>query len=218
MEIVAVQGLHEYEYIKSLYPEVNVVTTTDVSFEWSKKNNPSILDMIKLSEESDIILINSDIELKYSSVDIFNAVWVNQSSDNIYCGIRYDVDTETNQNSFNAYGIDVYRLPKGLYDLIKEDNLNFYVGLPGWDYWLIYKSCYLKRIPLKTYFHTSVEHLCHEDRWNKDDYEKAKALLQEKLKLSSYDVATSVQRVTQRFSWTNQNKFEKTKHKLKNTL
>lgn len=210
VEILAIQGEPELEHIQSLFPDVRMIGTGSVSRTWSKKTNPNIIEFIRQSEFSDIVIINSDIKLCYPE-GVFEKMWGSGPSDRIDCAIRYNLGEK---KKFEKCGIDVFRLPQGTHEKFLDIRSFFFIGLPGWDYWLPYTACAMKGMKLATHFHISVEHEEHGDRWNSDDTKKSVALLRRSCRTGVNTVRRWVKSQTRRLGWHSGNLVAMSKKRL----
>lgn len=210
VEILAIQGEPEIEKIQSLFPDVNMISTGNVSRTWSKTTNPNMIELIKQTEHSDIVLINSDIKLNYPD-GVFEKVWGAGPPDRVDCAIRYNIGTK---KRFEKCGIDVFKLPQGTIERLAGIKSFFFIGLPGWDYWLPYSICAMRGMKLATHFHISVEHEDHQDRWHSDDTKKSYALMQRSCKKPVNTIRRWVKSQTRRLGWTNNNLVGMSKKRL----
>lgn len=210
VEILAIQGEEELPEISSIFPDVNMIGTSNVSRTWSKKNNPNIIEFINQTADSGVVLINSDIKLNYEK-DVFEKIWGPGPEDRIDCAIRYNIGEV---NRFEKSGIDVFKLPKGTCEKFANTQCFFFIGLPGWDYWLPYFACNMKGMKLFTHFHLSVEHEDHTDRWKPEETKKSRVLWQRSCKASSRSIIHWVKAQTRRRGWTNDNLVAMSKKRL----
>ena len=151
---------------------------------WSKRT-PSLGDIFKTIDTLSI-LINSDIEIE----DPLN--WIPQSKE-LRIGLRTDYCPEFTQ--LNKYGIDVYLITPEIAAQLTNNSI-WALGIPGWDYWVVYKL-------LSLGYHLDVVkkgfmHAAHREQWNKDDYRRCSKLLEFEFDIPVQDIADTLQELTDR--------------------
>lgn len=175
-EIILIQPDSEIEYVKLYYNDVSIIKSKipPQSFEWSKPYCPNIMEFIKLTEHSDVVIINSDIYLDYSFEE-WNSEWKLENNKSFICGVR----THYNDNSafmFEPYGIDIFKLPKGTFKYFKDIHTKYLIGMPGWDFWLFCKLIELGFEYKCRNFDTKILHRYHVQNWNRKDLNYCTAL------------------------------------------
>ena len=176
----AVQCIGE-DYAKDFTDDIEWVKP---NLHWSKRT-PSLMDIFK-TIDSPITLINSDIELE-DHLD-----WKPESNV-LRIGIRTDYCSQFTQ--LNKYGIDVFLItPEMIPHLIT--NSIWSLGIPGWDYWVVYKL-------LSLGYHLDVVkkgflHAAHKEQWDKDDYRRCSKLLEFEFDIPVQDIADTLQELTGR--------------------
>ena len=176
----AVQCIGE-DYAKDFTDNIEWVKP---NLHWSKRT-PSLMDIFK-TIDSPITLINSDIELE-DHLD-----WKPESNV-LRIGIRTDYCSQFTQ--LNKYGIDVFLItPEMIPHLIT--NSIWSLGIPGWDYWVVYKL-------LSLGYHLDVVkkgflHAAHKEQWDKDDYRRCSKLLEFEFDIPVQDIADTLQELTGR--------------------
>jgi len=205
-EIYAVQLEEEAENIKKVYYDVNVISTAHRgSSIWSKKT-PNILELIKLTEYSDVIIINSDIEITYSLEDFYKETSLpNEKA--FLCGIRYNknktpMTISSRPSWWEPFGIDLFKIPKGSLDFFKDFNkIPFAIGMPGWDFWLPYflysKGFEFKNIKMTT----NLSHEYHSKSWDEEDLILTNILFKRVLNISIKEITEWIQEMTGRKGW-----------------
>ena len=176
----AVQCIGE-DYAKDFTDNIEWVKP---NLHWSKRT-PSLMDIFK-TIDSPTTLINSDIELE-DHLD-----WKPESNV-LRIGIRTDYCSQFTQ--LNKYGIDVFLItPEMIPHLIT--NSIWSLGIPGWDYWVVYKL-------LSLGYHLDVVkkgflHAAHKEQWDKDDYRRCSKLLEFEFDIPVQDIADTLQELTGR--------------------
>lgn len=218
-DIILIQSDLEIEYVKSYYNDVSIIKNSILpqSFEWSKPYCPNIMEFIKLTEHSDVVIINSDIYLDYSCEE-WNSEWKLENDKSFICGVR----THYNDNSafmFEPYGIDIFKLPKGIFKYFKDIHTKYLIGMPGWDFWLLCKLIELGFEYKCKNFDTRILHKFHTQNWNKKDLDYAMFLFDTTLYEINRNSSLSeraeewgkfIQAKTDRTGWSSMNQLEKT--------
>jgi len=176
----AVQCIGE-DYAKDFTDNIEWVKP---NLHWSKRT-PSLMDIFK-TIDSPTILINSDIELE-EPLD-----W--QPEDNVLrIGLRIDYCPQFTQ--LNKYGIDAYLITPEIAAALTNNSI-WALGIPGWDYWVVYKLLslgYTLDVVKKGFLHAA-----HKEQWNKDDYRRCSKLLEFEFDIPVQDIADTLQDLTGR--------------------
>jgi hypothetical protein len=188
----------EIQKVYELFPDVNVLVASPRKGVWSKET-PSINSLIKHYKDKEVLLVNSDIKLAYQNQKEFESYFNHQEQNVLTCGIRYGI-AQNGRHTFNPYGIDVFRFFPGMLRALPETD--FCLGVPGWDYWIPFYLCTALKFKLRTYFHTQIEHLEHEDRWNDTDQSTAHRIIEKECNWHRTKVTKWIQNQTGRRSWT----------------
>ena len=151
---------------------------------WSKRT-PSLTDIFKTINTTSI-LINSDIEIEHP------IGWLPQPNE-LKIGIRTDYCSQFTQ--LNKYGIDVYLITPEIAAQLTNNSI-WALGIPGWDYWVVYKLLslgYTLDIVKDGFLHEA-----HKEQWNKDDYRRCSKLLEFEFDVPVQDISDTIQKITGR--------------------
>jgi len=176
----AVQCIGE-DYAKDFTDDIEWVKP---NLHWSKRT-PSLMDIFK-TIDSTTTLINSDIELE-DHLD-----WKPESNV-LRIGIRTDYCPQFTQ--LNKYGIDAYLITPEIAAALTNNSI-WALGIPGWDYWVVYKLLslgYTLDVVKKGFLHAA-----HKEQWNKNDYRRCSKLLEFEFDVPVQDIADTIQELTDR--------------------
>ena len=151
---------------------------------WSKRT-PSLSDIFK-TIDSPTTLINSDIEID-EPLD-----WKPEPNV-LRIGLRIDYCPQFTQ--LNKYGIDAYLITPEIAAALTNNSI-WALGIPGWDYWVVYKLLslgYTLDVVKKGFLHAA-----HKEQWNKDDYRRCSKLLEFEFDIPVQDIADTLQDLTGR--------------------
>ncbi len=176
----AVQCIGE-DYAKDFTDNIEWVKP---NLHWSKRT-PSLSDIFK-TIDSPTTLINSDIELE-DHLD-----WKPETNV-LRIGLRTDYCPQFTQ--LNKYGIDAYLITPEIAAALTNNSI-WALGIPGWDYWVVYKLLslgYTLDVVKKGFLHAA-----HKEQWNKDDYRRCSKLLEFEFDVPVQDIADTIQELTDR--------------------
>lgn len=176
----AVQCIGE-DYAKNFTDNIEWVKP---NLHWSKRT-PSLSDIFK-TIDSPTTLINSDIEIE-DPLD-----WQPESNV-LRIGLRIDYCPQFTQ--LNKYGIDAYLITPEIAAALTNNSI-WALGIPGWDYWVVYKLLslgYTLDVRKKGFLHAA-----HKEQWNKDDYRRCSKLLEFEFNIPVQDIADTLQELTDR--------------------
>ena len=151
---------------------------------WSKRT-PSLSNIFK-TIDSTSILINSDIEIEKP------LEWIVKPN-TLTIGLRTDYCPQFTQ--LNKYGIDAYLITPEIAAALTNNSI-WALGIPGWDYWIVYKLLslgYTLDVHKKGFLHAA-----HKEQWNKDDYRRCSKLLEFEFDVPVQDIADTLQELTDR--------------------
>ena len=160
LPITAVQTEGESPLLQEHFPWVEFIETPFGGDYFSKPHLPRISEMINLAEDEPILLINSDISIEDTKEEFIN----NWSNAGLICGIRLNHrQYGSTRVKRNPFGIDAFKIPAGT--LVPD--LDFCVGMPGWDYFLPYELN-LRKVPISV-SPSKLLHLIHDVNYQ-DEY------------------------------------------------
>jgi len=151
---------------------------------WSKRT-PSLSSIFK-TIDSTSILINSDIEIEKP------LEWIVKPN-TLTIGLRTDYCPQFTQ--LNKYGFDSYLITPEIAAALTNNSI-WALGIPGWDYWVVYKLLslgYTLDVVKKGFLHAA-----HKEQWNKDDYRRCSKLLEFEFDVPVQDIADTLQELTDR--------------------
>lgn len=192
--VTAVQTTEEISIIQQDYPEVNFVVTDRVGTVFNRPNLVSINVLLDQAREEDILILNSDVEIR-TTVGELNRVWHPIDSNTLMMGIRWEEDPVTKSLKLLKYGIDAFLItPQIASDL---NDIGMTMGCPAWDYWI---PIHLQRKGYKihTSKHLSLFHEIHQQNWNKQDFSVGVNLLQKHYGLSLKEASAFILNITER--------------------
>jgi hypothetical protein len=139
LEVIGVQTEGE---VASLYEHFRDVSFVEVPrfaglCPWSKPYLPRLSEIMKQADDDAILILNSDIMIA-GSPELILQEWSEEDPDVLVVGIRRDHRRGRTQAILNPYGIDAFRLTADLVADLETD-LEFAIGVPGWDYWIPWK-------------------------------------------------------------------------------
>lgn len=178
--IVAVQ-CHGEEYAEQYGTDIYWVKGNRY---WSKPT-PGITSLLEVS--GDLLIVNSDIELKEPTLDR----WV-PTTNELKIGIRTDYCAEFVQ--LNKFGIDVFSIHSTAKSYLT--NPLWALGIPGWDYWVVIASIINQRNIIV--YKDDIWHEAHKEQWNSLDYRRCQLLLEFEFDLGMVDIADKIQEITER--------------------
>ena len=151
---------------------------------WSKKT-PAIVDMIGIKEPS--LLVNSDIEIR--SFD--HPCWKPEPNV-LKIGLRTDYNA--NHKQVNKYGIDIFLLLPEMKEHLR--NPLWALGIPGWDYWLVWK---LHKVGYRIQPITDgIFHEDHKEQWEVTDHQRCLKLLEFEFNQSVESISNGLLDLTDR--------------------
>ena len=140
-KIIAVQREDEIPSLQSLFSDVEFRTAAPSSS--FSKPTPKITEIVKYADEPSL-LINSDISIKDSNLDLWN-----YEEGILKLGIRTDYFPNSSSRKFRQkYGIDAFLIYPEMRDLLPD--LDFCIGCPGWDFWLPYHLWFKHNYEIRT--------------------------------------------------------------------
>ena len=153
LPIVAVQTEGESALLQEHFPGVEFIETPLGGDYFDKPHLPRISELINLSVDSPILLINSDISIEDTQREFIN----NWKQEGLVCGIRLNHRRpDSTRVKRNPFGIDAFKIPQGT---IVAD-YGFCIGMPGWDYFLPYELAH-RKVPISV-SNSNLLHLIHE--------------------------------------------------------
>ena len=179
-DIEAIQCCGE-TYALDIVPNI---TWVEPNTWWSKKT-PSIIDLIDVSEPT--LLVNSDIEIRS-----FNPTNWQPEPNVLKIGLRTDYNT--NHKQVNKYGIDIFLLLPEMKEHLR--NPLWALGIPGWDYWLVWK---LHKVGYRIRSITDgIFHEDHKEQWEVTDHQRCLKLLEFEFNQSVESISNGLLDLTDR--------------------
>ncbi len=158
LKIVAFQTQEEIELLRDGFQGVEFIA--------SSESPPKIFDLCNLSVDQDpALVVNSDISIKSNSFDFQNDWRVHKKT--LTVGIRHERDP-TGTKTLTRYGVDAFLITRPMADTLP--NLDFRIGKPVWDFWLIWHFAALDYIikPIKR----GLIHHRHKQVWTKQTHDQ----------------------------------------------
>lgn len=180
--ILAVQCVGE-DFAKDFKPDQIIWVPPNKN--WSKRT-PSITHVFS-AVQAPFIYLNSDIELEMD-----NLSWWEPEPNVLKIGLRTDYCPQFTQ--LNKYGIDVFQISPEMMEHL--DNHIWALGVPGWDYWVVWKliQCgYQVAIQREDILHEA-----HHEQWNHLDYRRCGKLLEFEFDIPIQDISDKLQQLTER--------------------
>lgn len=160
-----------YRYASDIYNfqdisnEIKVPNTKSIFLRTTKrfdKTTHTLHDILTTAQKysKKFVVINSDIE-----ISINDKLWdkIVESADNgIVMGHRFNYDTSKDTGILNQNGVDFYVINK---DLVIPNDMNFCIGLCGWDWWLPYLAIQ-QNIPIYRIDCPFLYHQIHPKQWS----------------------------------------------------
>lgn len=139
LEVIGVQTEGEVAKLDDYFDDVSFVEVPRYSkpCPWDKPYLPRMSEIMKQADDDAILILNSDIMIDGSPEAILRE-WSETDPDVLVLGIRRDHRRGRTQAILNPYGIDAFRLTAHLVADLETD-LEFAIGVPGWDYWIPWK-------------------------------------------------------------------------------
>jgi hypothetical protein len=139
LEVVGVQTEGEVALLSEHFRDVSFVEVPRFAGQcpWSKPHLPRMSEILKQADDDAILILNSDIMVE-GSPEVILREWSEDDPDTLVVGIRRDHRRGRPQATLNPYGIDAFRLTAHLVADLETD-LEFAIGVPGWDYWIPWK-------------------------------------------------------------------------------
>lgn len=193
-DVTAVQSAGEAELLQPLYPSVTFVETSLVGDVFNRPKLVRIRALIDQAENENILILNSDIEVRSSSEE-FISRWFSSSVKQLKIGLRWDENQTTKSLSLIRWGIDAFLItPK-----IKEDlnDIGMTMGCPAWDFWIPI-HLYKQRYKIITYKDQSLIHENHERNWSDEDYRIGIDLIQKHYRMNERSAANWIRLITKR--------------------
>jgi hypothetical protein len=194
LPIHAVATENQAEQLMQAFPEVDDWhITLEQPNAWDRPYLVRIADHVALASESPILLINSDIEIrdKYQSLV---EQWMQDDSDTLVCGVRWEHKKGSLKRELNPYGIDAFRILPSMVGHLED--AGFPIGLPGWDYWLPWEL-HLRGFKVRT-ADSQFMHETHEMGYSKEAVQTAYRLLEERYRMPGKALSLSIQWLTGR--------------------
>ncbi len=165
LRVVAVQNEGESERLAGSFPHVcfkEVSPPVNGMFSKATPLIKSITDQA-IEENDSVLIINSDISIK-DRPSSFASNWaVHPKTLNV--GIRWNASPGSKHRTREPWGIDAFLITKPMAETIPD--LGFQIGLPGWDFWIVYHlhlNGYAVNVTKSRLFHEN-----HPRGWNKQD-------------------------------------------------
>lgn len=162
-DIVSVNRPSEIESLSKQYVQVDQWIEDDDKKSYYPVSTPRINSLAKVatSLQSDIFLINSDIEIHGDPSPI------KPVDDSILCGVRANYHKNPSDGLREEWGIDSFYLTPEMADSLPE--IPFCIGKPMWDYWVPFHFRDLGRnvqfIQEPIFFHKA-----HDIHWSQRDW------------------------------------------------
>jgi len=152
---------------------------------WSKRT-PSIVDMFP---DEPAIIINSDIEMEESDL----SRWEYKPNE-LKIGLRTDYIPNEPTVQLNKYGIDIFSFHPEMKEVLR--NPLWALGIPGWDYWYVYKL-YCAGYMVK-FYNDQIMHEAHKEQWLMHDHVRCCKLLEWEFGLTASEISQQLQEITHR--------------------
>jgi len=174
LRVIAVQCPGETESLRPHFPNVTFKEYTLPTSNIFSKNTPTIDSMAyqAIEEKDAVLLINSDISIKDSDL-MFQQHWVVQPK-TLSLGVRQDANPGSKKRKQQKWGIDAFLVTPEMAQTIPD--IGFRIGLPGWDFWIVYHFHLLGYA-----IHVTKSRLFHENHpkgWNEADQMAYRCLVQ----------------------------------------
>lgn len=160
-----------YRYSNQIYNaqdilnEINVPNTKSIFLKTTtqfNKTTHTIHDILIAGQKRSkkFVFINSDIEISIN--DKFWDKIVESADDGIVMGHRFNYDVSKDTATINANGVDFYIINT---DLVIPNDINFCIGLCGWDWWIPYLAIQ-QNIPIYRIDCPFLYHKTHPKQWS----------------------------------------------------
>lgn len=166
---------------------VSDIIWVEPNVNWSK-GTPSIVDMFP---DEPALIINSDIEMMEADL----SRWEHKPN-TLKIGLRTDYLADETTVQLNKYGIDIFSFHPEMKKVLR--NPLWALGIPGWDYWYVYKlyrSGYLVE-----YFNDKIFHEAHPERWTMKDHKRCCHLLEWEFSITTSEISEQLQAMTNRLN------------------
>ncbi len=138
-KVISINSKSECEALENFYPDVLFVPTTrtmELTYGRPVVSISAALDLCKLQEEDNFLLINSDIELVADDGLIGRIKY--QMEKKVIIGNRYNYSDSKDQSSLFISGFDFFFINKNFLSLFPQSLFAF--GQCHWDYFIPYTS------------------------------------------------------------------------------
>jgi hypothetical protein len=193
LRVLAIQLPGETERLQSSFPNVEFKEYPNHTPIFSR-TTPLIYNLIiqALEENDDILLINSDISIK-DKYEFFNSKWTTEEKE-LKIGIRLDGISGRKRRTRQPHGIDAFKITKIMAEKLRD--IGFQIGMPGWDYWLVYHFHLLGyNIVTST---SRLMHEIHDVNWSKHDQYSYDPIVKEHYNMSHMKLGPIIKRLTNR--------------------
>lgn len=159
--ITLVQHETEKEQIKECFP----------GFNYEFHGGPVRTEIVEYTNlalvyDEPIMFINSDIEINQSP-EAFTKHWSNIPIHQLQIGIRHNYATDPAHSLPENWGVDAFCVTPTMAATIP--NYGFQIGLPVWDYWIVYHF-WLNKYTISCDLGPSLLHKTHPLNWKPEDH------------------------------------------------
>ncbi len=193
--ITSVQSQGEAAILEPLFPNVSFTETDKVGDVFGRRKSVRVCELFKQAERSNIIVLNSDIEIRSTKED-FEARWSNPEFDELKLGIRWDEDPVTGRMELLKWGIDCFLITPRIAKRLEDIGMT--MGCPAWDYWVPLVLTEQANYKVTTNKQPELIHELHEKNWSEKEYRIGIRLLQKACSMHSKDASLLIRKITGR--------------------
>lgn len=192
--IEAVQTMNDdLDLLQRRFPGVQFIVSENDAGVCGRPKCPRIKDLVARATNDEILIVNSDISIKYDARE-FRRQWCEHGESRFVCGIRFD-RSPGGQKSLNRHGVDAFRFTPRQAESVPD--LGMGIGSPMWDTWIVLHF-WMAGYDIVAHHSPGLIHARHPIAWSRAELSDNKKLVADHYGIAAKHMARIVSDATGR--------------------